>query len=468
MKNILKLLSLFLLLPFVFQSCTDSADRDWKSASPSFTLYNTTLSSSVLYPSMENNTFRLTWDRTIGNVSSYDVVFSTTSNFASKITLASVSKLSYTTTIGALNTALLQAGYSPYALKKVYFRVETGNDVSNSISFDVTPYPVSVPVITSPTAGSALVLDKTMPDDIASSVKWTDYNTYGVDVKYTVEIAKSGTTNFVSIGQVTNLRKLDVTNKDLNTAVLKAGLTADVQGNVDVKVTATTKSTGGTINKVSQLLTFKVTPYIAFVNLFLVGNATAAGWDPNNNNQAIFRDPSNTKKFYFTGKFGTDQFKLLEVLGQWQPQWGVNGTTVAVNDGSSSDPSSFTVSTSGYYTFVVDIAAKTYSFTSFTGSTSTNYTSIGLIGSATPNGWSGDTAMTQSSFDPHQWVKKGVVLTAGEAKFRANGGWTINWGANTEYSGQGVQDGANIPVSEAGTYNVYFNDLDGRYLLIKQ
>lgn len=466
MKNILKLLSLFLLLPFAFQSCTDTADRDWNSASPSFTLYNTTLSSDVLYPSMENNSFRLTWDRSIGNVSSYDVVFSTTSNFATKIKLATVSKLSYTTTVGALNTALLQAGYSPYALKKVYFRIETGADVSNAISFDVTPYPVTVPVITAPTSGSALVLDKNLPDDPATTIKWSDYNTYGVSVTYTVDVAKTGTTNFVTLGTVNNLRVLDASNKALNTAVLKAGLAAGVQGDVDIRVTATTKSTGGTINKVSQLLTFKVTPYVAFINLYLVGDATAAGWDPNNNNQAIFRDPNNINKFYFTGKFGTSMFKLVEVLGQWQPQWGVKAGVVANSDGGDPDP--FSVSTGGYYSFVVDISAKTYTFVPFTGSTSTTYTTMGLIGSATSNGWGGDTFMTQSSFDAHQWVKKGVVLTAGEVKFRANSDWGINWGANTEYSGQGTSGGPNVPVTEAGTYNVYFNDLDGRYLLIKQ
>ncbi len=214
------------------------------------------------------------------------------------------------------------------------------------------------------------------------------------------------------------------------------------------------------------MVTFKVTPYVAFINLYLVGDATAAGWDTNNNNQALFRDPNNINKFYFTGKFGTSMFKLVEVLGQWQPQWGVKAGVVANSDGGDPDP--FSVSTGGYYSFVVDISAKTYTFVPYTGSTSTTYSTIGLIGSATPNGWVGDTFMTQSSFDPHLWVKKGVVLTAGEMKFRADPNWVVNWGASTEVSGQATQGGPNIPVSEAGTYNVYFNDLDGRYLLIKQ
>ena len=35
-----------------------------------------------------------------------------------KVKLGTSNKNTYTTTIGALNTALLQAGYSPYSIKK--------------------------------------------------------------------------------------------------------------------------------------------------------------------------------------------------------------------------------------------------------------------------------------------------------------------------------------------------------------
>lgn len=463
MKNIFKIISILLLIPLVFSSCRDEQyDDNWTSADPSFTLYNTTLTSNVLYPTMENNPFRLTWDNSLGGTT-YNVVFSTTSDFATKIAFGTSNTNSYSTTIGALNTALLQAGYSPYGLKKVYFRVEAGTNVSNPVSFDVTPYPVTVPVITNPTAGMSFVLDKDYPDDAALTMLWSDYNTYGVNVTYTVEVAKTGSTEFATLGTVQNLRVLEITNKTFNDAVLKLGLTANVSASVDMRVTATTKSVGGTINKVSQVVKVDVTPFVAFKNLFLVGDATAAGWNPDNNNQALFRDPSNTNKFYFTGKFGTSMFKLLEVLGNWQPQWGIKGGAVANSDGGDPDP--FTVSSGGYYSFEVDILAKTYSITPYTGAMTT-YTSIDLAGDL--NGWSGSTVLTQSSFDPHQWYIKDLVVSSnGEAKFRANGTWDVNWGAGSEFSGQGTQGGANIPLN-AGTYDVYFNDIDGRYVFVKK
>jgi hypothetical protein len=465
MKNIFKIISILLLIPLVFSSCRDEQyDDNWTSADPSFTLYNTTLTSNVLYPTMENNPFRLTWDNSLGGTT-YNVVFSTTSDFATKIAFGTSNTNSYSTTIGALNTALLQAGYSPYGLKKVYFRVEAGNNVSNPVSFDVTPYPVTVPVITNPTAGMSFVLDKDYPDDAALTMLWSDYNTYGVNVTYTVEVAKTGSTEFATLGTVQNLRVLEITNKTFNDAVLKLGLTANVSASVDMRVTATTKSVGGTINKVSQIVKVNVTPYVAFKNLFLVGDATAAGWNTNNNNQAIFRDASNINKFYFTGKFGTSMFKLIETLGNntWQPQWGIKGGAVANSDGGDPDP--FTVSSAGYYTFEVDILAKTYSITPYSGAMTT-YSSIDIAGNL--NGWSGSTVLTQSSFDPHQWFIKDLVVSSnGEAKFRANGTWDINWGAAAEFSGQGTQGGANIPLN-AGTYDVYFNDIDGRYVFVKK
>lgn len=465
MKNIFKIISILLLIPLVFSSCRDEQyDDNWTSADPSFTLYNTTLTSNVLYPTMENNPFRLTWDNSLGGTT-YNVVFSTTSDFANKIAFGTSNTNSYSTTIGALNTALLQAGYSPYGLKKVYFRVEAGTNVSNPVSFDVTPYPVTVPVITNPTAGMSFVLDKDYPDDAALTMLWSDYNTYGVNVTYTVEVAKTGSTEFATLGTVQNLRVLEITNKTFNDAVLKLGLTANVSASVDMRVTATTKSVGGTINKVSQIVKVNVTPYVAFKNLFLVGDATAAGWNTDNNNQAIFRDASNINKFYFTGKFGTSMFKLIETLGNntWQPQWGIKGGAVANSDGGDPDP--FTVSSAGYYSFEVDILAKTYSITPYSGPMTT-YSSIDIAGNL--NGWSGSTVLTQSSFDPHQWFIKDLVVSSnGEAKFRANGTWDINWGAAAEFSGQGTQGGANIPLN-AGTYDVYFNDIDGRYVFVKK
>ena len=95
----------------------------------------------------------------------------------------------------------------------------------------------------------------------------------------------------------------------------------------------------------------------------------------------------------------------------------------------------------GFYQVDVDLSAKTYTLTPFT---------IGIIGSATPKGWDGDTEMT---YNPEErcWEIKGVELSDGEMKFRANDDWALSWGG--ELDNLTTQNGPNIAVA-AGTYDI--------------
>ncbi len=88
-------------------------------------------------------------------------------------------------------------------------------------------------------------------------------------------------------------------------------------------------------------------------------------------------------------------------------------------------------------------------------------TSAGIIGSSTPGGWDNETPMTRSTTDPDSYS---IVLTlaAGEAKFRGNNGWGVNWGTDKFPSATGVQDGKNIPVT-AGKYKITLNISTGAY-----
>ena len=94
----------------------------------------------------------------------------------------------------------------------------------------------------------------------------------------------------------------------------------------------------------------------------------------------------------------------------------------------------------GFYQVDVDLSAKTYTLTPF---------SIGIIGNATPSGWDSDTDMT---YNPEErcWEIKGVELSDGEMKFRANDAWTLNWGGELDNL---KQDDPNIAVA-AGTYDI--------------
>ena len=89
------------------------------------------------------------------------------------------------------------------------------------------------------------------------------------------------------------------------------------------------------------------------------------------------------------------------------------------------------------------------------------YSAVGIIGDATPGGWDTDTDMIKDETDPTIWRLR-IELVDGEAKFRADNDWAVNWGSGDFPSGIAEQDGANIPVP-AGDYKITFNTLTGEY-----
>lgn len=207
------------------------------------------------------------------------------------------------------------------------------------------------------------------------------------------------------------------------------------------------------------------------MNLYLVGDATAAGWNNNNNNTPLFRNAENENLFYYEGKFNAGAFKLLEVLGEWQPQWGIKDGNFTNSTILGGDPDNITVATAGYYKLTVNVEEMTYTFVEIDASAAATYDTIGLVGEGTSVGWPGDDnptpdiELTQSTYNEHIWYAQNVALTEAAIKFRAEKAWDVNWGAATFPSGQGTFGGPDIPATE-GTYNVWFNDLTGRYLFI--
>ncbi len=445
MKNILKFLFVSLLIPMLFTSCRDENYNDWTTQDPSFRLHDTSLGENVLYPKMENNPFVLSWDAPQGGASSYSVVVSATPDFEQKVELGTSATTTLKTTIGHLNTVMLQAGVSPYASQTVYVRVEAGTLVSNAVAFPVKPYPVAKPVITSPTSGSELALDAANPSVAATTIAWTDYQ-YATDVEYIVEIAAAGTTNYKLLGTVENATSLEVSNLAMDQAVLMLGGQADIPSQYDIRVTAVTESAGGVINVVSDVVTITVTPYQ--LESYIYAPGAYQGWDPSTANTFTSATSNNIYVGYINFPEANSEFKFTQNRN-WDVSWGDDG-----GDGTL-EPNGQNLKSlaAGSHKITVDLNSNTYTMEAY---------SVGLVGVYNDWGGSPDTEMTWD--DAQRKFVATLALPAGDIKFRINNNWDVNYGDSND-DGILDQGGDNLNIAAAGTYTFTFDPINMTYTI---
>lgn len=465
MKNIFRLFLLALLAQLSLISCDDEDFNNWTTPEPSFKLYDTTLGGNILYSSMEGNPFILTWDNTTGTSGEYKVVVSSTEDFASKVELGSSTTNTFKTTIGQLNTALLQAGLSPYSAETAYVRIEVGSAVSNTISFIVTTYPVAKPVITNPTAGSSFVLDSSTPSSIATTVTWSDYASYGVTVTYLVEAAKSGTSEFKSIGSVDNVKSLELTTNSLNLAALNAGLATGVAGDLDLRVSATTASTGGTITTVSDIVKISVTPYVVeYPTFYIVGDASVSDWNATNALK-INRNESISKVYTYL-----ENGKSFRFLGQqdWNPlnySLDVDGIrsdyryfkTFTSNVEKDGDENMKFTGASGIYQLEINADFGTKSLTVTPSPIpSWSLTNLYLVGSV--NGWDAGNALEMNYEGNGKFEYETVLQDGTQFKFLGQKSWgDLEWANITSEGNSGYigPKGDNGNITFDGGGNMY-------------
>lgn len=110
--------------------------------------------------------------------------------------------------------------------------------------------------------------------------------------------------------------------------------------------------------------------------------------------------------------------------------------------------------TTGFYNISFNKNTLAYSFQA---------SSVSLIGNGISGGdWTTDIPLT-STDGGKTFSKSGVVLIAGEVKFRVNNSWDVSWGGTAFPNGTGaLNSSVNIPTTP-GTYDVTFNRLTGAY-----
>lgn len=314
-----------------------------------------------------------------------------------------------------------------------------------------------------------LVLDSNFPANSALTINWEAASfTVPVEVKYQVEISASEAFTNPKILVLSTLDTFkSFTTLEMNNAAKSIGLVPDMVQKMYFRVSSFTGSNSDLLQK-SNVTVLSLRPYLArpiydFTDLYLIGDATAGGWDnliTNGNLIPMLKSSSGTK-YEFTGLFKAGGFKMIKVKGSWDAQFGLGASAgVLSTDGGSGD---IKILTEGYYKLTIDTAALTYTILPTTNPGTTTFTNLSIIGTATSGT---DVQLTKSTFDSHLWTAKKVTLKTGVFKFRANNAWDINWGTNAEYFGVGVAGGADIPLTADWTYDIYFNDVTGNYTVI--
>jgi len=350
------------------------------------------------------------------------------------------------------------------------------------------------------TGVNPIVIDVNELDDTLALYNCTTIPTLidtAATVSYTLQI--SNMSDFSSYATIKTIfsgkvnSDLKIPYKDLNDSLLVYN-DAVAEQTVYTRVVAVISNSGLQAAVKTAVVTLKATPYKSPLQsytinkprpYYIIGMADGA-W---NNSVAglgvsifpmtvVEGDHFNADgdgKFTFTGYFTTSRgFKLIRNVGNWDEQWGAqsnNDITKPVrNDGGSGD---FRVPADGYYTISLNSVEHTLTIVA-SSATPTSYTQIGLIGGF--NGWGSDIVMTPcETSNNHNWYTTVTFTGNDQGKFRANGGWDINWGSAGSsdgnplymFTGIGGQGGKNIGV-KAGTFVVIFNDIDGGYWFIEK
>lgn len=173
----------------------------------------------------------------------------------------------------------------------------------------------------------------------------------------------------------------------------------------------------------------------AFDYLYTPGNSN--GWNHANSNLLFTADYVNYKGFaYLNG-----EFKFTNAPDWAHGNYGSSSVEGELVNGSNSN---FPCEEPALYWVVVNMTNMSF--------TKTKIESLGLIGDF--NGWGSQLPMTAqiTAANDIKYVGE-VTLTAGQGfKFRCNDDWGINLGGNS--FDELTNDGANLSVSEDGTYEV--------------
>jgi starch-binding outer membrane protein SusE/F len=210
-----------------------------------------------------------------------------------------------------------------------------------------------------------------------------------------------------------------------------------------------------------------VTPVTLPTNLYIVGDATAGGW---NNPVPVPSQQFTQLDTYTFGLVTTlttgKSFLLLPVNGDWNHKFGgsSDGSSLSKLLTDSDVPGSNTPapSATGQYLITVNFFTGTYSVVPYSGS-------LFIVGDATPGGWNNPVPVPSQQFTETSlgiFQLTGISLTGGKSYLflPVNGGWDLKFGGtggnNTNnVNGDALKSGGSDMKAPAasGTYTITVN-----------
>jgi len=329
-------------------------------------------------------------------------------------------------------------------------------------------------------------------NNTALTLNWSNpkYATDSNTVKYIVEIDSSGK-NFTNeyTKTITGNDTASYTAKEINAILLAKGYSFNIPVDMDVRVISSYANNNERLT--SNTVTIKMTPYkipprIALPEsgkLFIVGSATAGGW--NNPVPAPAQELARIDETTFGGIFqlsAGQEFLLLPVNGDWTHKFSVADKTAAgLSQGgdfgydlSDNFPAP---AASGLYKLIVDFQTGKFAVTPYTGVLPDN---LFIVGDATAGGWNNPVPVPSQQFTRDNSAVFEITLPLISGKeylfLPVNGDWTHKYSV-ADKSAQGLSAGGdfgydlsdNIPAPAAdGTYKVVANFVTGKFTVIKQ
>ncbi len=277
----------------------------------------------------------------------------------------------------------------------------------------------------------ALVLKQVDYTSTAITFNWTTGSNQGTgaSISYVLEIDKSGndfaTAKSYDFGKQVYEKSLTI--GDLNDMVanlwsVQNGQSVDLEARVTAKV-----SDDAVEDDVSSVVSFSVQTYKPVSeSLYIIGDATAAGWSMS---EAIEMIPDNEKPwiFVYEGQLSPGNFKFPVSNDEcWCQDFYTQDPTDAellvYNEGGSGDDVQWEIQEGSPYIVAVDLLELTISIEKLMGPA---YTELYIVGDASASGWNigSPEAFIQNSDDPFVFTYEGQ-LNAGALKFSTyQGDW---------------------------------------------